>query len=110
MMTILLKTDSTNVTYIAALGRAAALSGDTHTALMNAAALATGQSARTMSARTLGRAEIASAMGNNVGAIALLESIPYRLHPTDFLLLHSNAGLAALHDQPRFKAFIRPKG
>ena len=61
-------------------------------------------------ARILGRAEITAAMGDRAGAMSLLESLPYRLHPTDFLLLHSVAGLAPLHDQPRFKAFIRPKG
>ena len=106
----LVNADSTNVTYIAALGRAAALSGDTATARRIAASLVTKPGERGAGARILGRAEIAAAMGDRAGAMSILESLPYRLHPSDFLLLHSVAGLAPLHDQPRFKAFIRPKG
>lgn len=106
----LVRADSNNVAYIAALGRAAALSGDTATARRISASLVTKPGERGAGARILGRAEIALARGDRAGGMSILESLPYRLHPTDFLLLHSVAGLAPLHDQPRFIAFIRPKG
>jgi hypothetical protein len=110
LLTSLVSFDSANVTYIAALGRAAALSGDAATARRISASLVTRPGERGAGPRILGRAEIAAAMGDRPTAMLLLESLPYRLHPSDFLLLHSVAGLAPLHDQPRFIAFIRPRG
>ena len=110
LLTSLVAFDSANVTYIAALGRAAALSGDAATARRISASLVTRPGERGAGPRILGRAEIAAAMGDRPTAMLLLESLPYRLHPSDFLLLHSVAGLAPLHDQPRFIAFIRPRG
>ena len=106
----LVREDSTNIEYKAGLGRAAALRGDTATAHRIASSLVTRPGQRGAGARVLGRAQIASALGDSAGALALLESLPFHLHPTDFLLLHSDAAFAPLQNNPRFKAFIRPRG
>ncbi len=114
----LVKADSANIEYRADLGRAAALRGDSAEARRISISLAQvplrkvagAMGLRGTGMRTLGRAQIASALGDSDGALALLDSLPSRLHPTDFLQLHADPGLAGLHADPRFRRFIRPKG
>jgi DNA-binding SARP family transcriptional activator len=102
--------DSTNIEYRAALGRVAALRGDTATARRIASSLVTTPGQRGIAARILGRAQIAAALGDKARTLSLLESLPYHAHPTDFLLFHSDPAFVTLHDNPRFEAFIRPRG
>ncbi|MGK2960938.1 MAG: BTAD domain-containing putative transcriptional regulator [Gemmatimonadaceae bacterium] len=114
----LVKADSNNVEYLAAFGRAAALRGDGAMARRASVSLAqvptrniAGVPGRNgAAARTLGRAQIAAALGDTTGALALLDSVTSRTYPTDFLLLHSDPAFASLHGNRRFKALIRPKG
>ena len=106
-----LRDDPRHVNYRAFLGVLAARRGNFAKAREMAAALAAeGHGDRSERARTLGRAQISAAMGNDEEAISLLRAIPHLSHPDDFQLFHSDPAFHELRDNERFQAFVRPRG
>jgi TolB-like protein len=55
-------------------------------------------------------AAIAAAAGDTVGALDLIESLPYGMHPVEFNEFHVDPLLAPIRDTPRFRRFIAPRG
>jgi len=55
------------------------------------------------------RATLAAIRGEPQRALDLLESLPSRAHPHDFLQFHVDAALASLRAEPRFRAILTPR-
>ncbi|HEV2736826.1 MAG TPA: tetratricopeptide repeat protein, partial [Longimicrobiaceae bacterium] len=103
--------DSANVDYRGTLGVVAAHRADTAAARRIARWLAARPARHPAGLPGLYRARIAAVLGEHGRALALLEALPHGGHPmVEILLFHSDPALGALRGNPRFEAFIRPRG
>lgn len=106
----LLAQDSANIEVRGALGVLAARRGDTRAAADADRWLADAPYAYPLGAAILQRARIAAVLGHHEQALTLLESLPHRLHPMDFLFFHSDPALADIRAHERFRSFVQPRG
>ena len=102
--------DTASQTYRGMLGVLAARRSDHATAQGVDEWLATRPSRKPPGEATLYRAQIAAVLGDVARALDLIEALPHRVHPTDFALLHSDPAFQVLLGEPRFQAYIRPRG
>jgi tetratricopeptide (TPR) repeat protein len=102
--------DSVNLDYRGMLGVIAARRGNRREAQRIDQVLTGLTTHRPPGAPGLYRAQIAALLGDHTRALDLLEALPHRVHPADPLFFHSDPAFLVLHRNPRFQAFIRPRG
>jgi tetratricopeptide (TPR) repeat protein len=107
--TALFAMDSTNASYLAALGTIAGRRGRRSTAESIAVRLQTMERAVPLPGNdaTLGRAKIAAILGDHRQALVLLVQA---FGPAGTNMLHDDVDFEGLRNDPRFREFIRPKG